>query len=348
MSDPTPTEAATQDAETLPREQQRAMQLAVRLQWFNIAYLILTVAVMFTVAGQSKAMRAGWIEDALSMLSPVAFLVGAWVLRKPPTPRYPYGRHRSMAMAHLVGGSALLAMGVYLVGESALGVVSGERPPIGLAVLFGHAFWSGWLMSGVAAVTVIVPFFLGRAKMRLSRVLHDKVLYANAQMNKADWSTGLATSVGVLGVGLGLWWADAAAAALVGLSIAKDGVDNLRAVTKDLIDGRATTFDQTPHPLIGRVEEKAREAAWVRDARARIRDQSHVLHTELFLVPTAGAAVTAGQLDDLRARIHQLDWKLHDVVVTVTGSFPAYFGVEAADVGEDIDDDSAEDDDDRA
>lgn len=37
--------------------------------------------------------------------------------------------------------------------------------------------------------------------------MHDKVLHADAKMNKADWMTAAAALVGVLGIGLGWWWA---------------------------------------------------------------------------------------------------------------------------------------------
>src|SRR5699024_12496427 len=80
--------------------------------------------------------------------------------------------------------------------------------------------------------------------------LHDKVLFADADINKADWSTAVATIAGVLGVGLGLWWADAVAALLVSLSILRDGVKNLRGSIGGLTDAEARTYDeQEPHPL---------------------------------------------------------------------------------------------------
>ena len=64
---------------------------------------------------------------------------------------------------------------------------------------------------------------MGRIKLRYAEQLSDKVLRADADMNKADWLTGLATAVGVLGIGLGFWWADAVAALVVSISISKDG-----------------------------------------------------------------------------------------------------------------------------
>jgi len=47
-------------------------------------------------------------------------------------------------------------------------------------------------------------------------------------MNKANWLTAGAAMVGVVGIGFGLWWADAAAAAIIPLDITEDGVSNPR------------------------------------------------------------------------------------------------------------------------
>src|SRR5699024_11581398 len=108
--------------------------------------------------------------------------------------------------------------------ESVVALLTVDRPPIGLTVIGGQAIWAGWLMVIVMVVTSIGPVFLGRRKLHLAEQLHDKVLHADSDMGRADWTTAVATIAGVLGVGFGLWWADAAAALLVSLLIVRDGV----------------------------------------------------------------------------------------------------------------------------
>ena len=83
--------------------------------------------------------------------------------------------------------------------------------------------------------------FLGRAKLKLSETLHDKVLYADADMNKADWTTGVAAIAGIVGIGIGWWWADSVAALLISLSIVRDGLRNLKGAVAALMDTRART-----------------------------------------------------------------------------------------------------------
>jgi divalent metal cation (Fe/Co/Zn/Cd) transporter len=61
----------------------------------------------------------------------------------------------------------------------------------------------GWLMLPALAWSGLPAVFLGRAKISLAEELHNKVLYADAKMNKADWLTASAAMVGVVGIGSG-------------------------------------------------------------------------------------------------------------------------------------------------
>lgn len=276
------------------------------------------------VAGQSQAMRAAWLEDMLSFLPPIAFLLATRFIRVRPDPRHPYGHHRAMDTAHLVAGTALLIMGAVLIISSALSLVSGEKPPMGNIVLFGQAIWTGWLMVAVMVFTAIGPVILGRMKIKLAKPLHDKVLSADADMNKADWSTSVATIVGVLGIGVGLWWMDSVAAILVALSIIKDGVTNMKSAVEDLTDTRTRGVTGDVSPLIEDAEELARRAPWVASSAARLRDQGHLAHLEMFVVPHHGAGPDLDQLAELEKQLRELNWRLHDVVVVPTRTIPAF------------------------
>ncbi len=311
-------------AETLPPAQQRALRRAVRLEWGTLAFLATAITAVGLVTGNSQAMRAAWIEDLLSLAPPLAFLLSVRIIARPATPAYPYGFFRSVGIAHLVAGVALFAMGAFLLVESVLTLLRAERPPIGSVVLFGQSVWLGWLMMGVMALTIPLPIWFGRQKMKLARQLHNKVLYADADMNKADWMTAVGSIVGVAGIGLGWWWADAAAAIFIAASIAWDGVKNTRAAVTDLMDTRATTFDdREPHPDVDRVHDYLSSLRWVADVRTRTRDQGQFFHIEAFVIPRHGRAPSLRRLEAAQEGARALDWKLHDLVVVPVAHFPA-------------------------
>lgn len=307
----------------LPPEQSRALRRAVRLAWGTIGFLVVGVTLVYLVMGSSQAMKAAWTEDLLSFIPPVSFLVAVRFARRRPTPAHPYGYHRSVGIGHLVAATALLAMGTFLVVDSGSGLLKAEHPPVGVVHLGGHVIWAGWPMVAAMVLTGVPPVLLGRAKLPLARTLHDRVLYADADMNKADWMTALGTIVGVLGIGAGLWWADAAAALFIAGSILRDGVTNLRVAAAALMDARATTVDGTEvHPLVGQVDAYLAAVPWVAAARSRVRDQGHVFHVESFVVPRGGTAPGPDDLAALREGVVALDWKVQDLVVVPVEQLP--------------------------
>lgn len=306
----------------LPEEQQRALRSAIRWEVFTIGYTTVTIAVIALVVGGSQAMKTAWIEDMLSLIPQIAFLVSLLFIRRHPTPDFPFGLHRVMGIGHLVAGVALLAVGGNLAIESIWGLVRGEHPAIGTVRLFGQTIWLGWLMVAVMAIVIIGPFFYGHAKAKLAPKLHNKVLYADADMAKADWTTTVASIVGVMGVGIGWWWLDGAAALFISLGIVWDGIRNTRAAVRDLIDQRARTVDDAePHPLIARIVADLERQPWVRAAGVRMRDMGQVFHVEAFVVP-ARRKVSVDQLERARREIADLDWKMQDVSVVVVAELP--------------------------
>ncbi|WP_313677586.1 cation diffusion facilitator family transporter [Corynebacterium stationis] len=302
----------------LPEQQQETMRKAVRMERVTIGFVIVTIVLVGAVAGQSQAMRSAWVEDMLSLVPPLAFLIASRVVRIASNRRQPYGYHRAIAIGHQAAALALLVMGGLLVFESISALIKQEKPPIGVVVLFGQDIWMGWLMIVVMAISAIPMVILGRIKLRLAKELHDKLLYADADMAKADWGTAAATIIGVLGIGLGFWWADSIAALVISVSIVKDGITNIRAAVTGLSDAQATRYDDAAaHPLTTEVEKRARETAWVLQTRARVREQGHIFHTELFVVPVEGYVPTPAETADLHKRIEKLDWKLQDTVIAV-------------------------------
>ena len=76
-------------------------------------------------------MRAAWLEDMLSFLPPIAFLVATRIIRRRPNPTHPHGYHRATGVAHLVAATALLIMGGFLIYSSVMSLVAVENPRSG-------------------------------------------------------------------------------------------------------------------------------------------------------------------------------------------------------------------------
>lgn len=194
----------------LPPDKHETLVKAVRLEWISIVYLVTAITLLYFTLGSSQAMKAAWVEDILGLTPPIAFLVASRIRNRQPNDRFPYGYHRATSVAYLCASVALLALGAFILYDSVSKLIKFEHPPIDLVKPFGdRPIWLGWLMLAALAYSTAPQVLLGRLKQPLAKELNDKVLYADAEMNRADWLTGCAAMLGVVGIGFGLWWADA-------------------------------------------------------------------------------------------------------------------------------------------
>ncbi|MDQ4024327.1 MAG: cation diffusion facilitator family transporter [Actinomycetota bacterium] len=304
-----------QPGHELPPEKERVHARAVRMEWLTIGYLLSAIFFIYLTLGSSQAMKTAWFEDILSLIPAISFLIATRVRRRDPDRAHPYGWHRAMSIAYLIASLALLSMGFFLLLDAVMSLAAFEHPTIGTVVLFEHEVWLGWLMIPAAAYSAFPAMVLGRMKLPLARELHDKVLYADAKMNKADWLTGVAAIAGVTGIAFGLWWADGVAAAVISADILHDGVANMRRAVVDLMDAAPVRVDDSGvEPLPARLETEVKKLAWVRDARVRMRDEGHVFFGEVFVVPADDERLTE-RLEEAREELRRLDWRLHDLVL---------------------------------
>jgi cation diffusion facilitator family transporter len=300
----------------LPPDKHEKLLKAVRLEWISIVYLVTAITLLYFTLGSSQAMKAAWVEDILGLTPPIAFLVASRIRNRKPNDRFPYGYHRATAVAYLCASVALLALGAFILYDSVSKLVKFEHPPIDLVKPFGdRPVWLGWLMLGALAYSTAPQVLLGRLKQPLAKELNDKVLYADAEMNRADWMTGCAAMLGVVGIGFGLWWADSVAASLISLDIVRDGGKNLRVAVVDLMDKEPTVVDDSrADPLPLWIKNELMLMDWVKDAEVRLRESGHVFVGEAFVVPVDNEDLV-NRLEWANEHLLGLDWRLHELVI---------------------------------
>jgi cation diffusion facilitator family transporter len=304
----------------LPPTQDQANRKAIRLEWLSLVYWITAIIAVYFTLGQSQAMKAAWVEDILALFPPIAFLVASRYRHREPNELFPWGYHRAITVAYVVATVALLALGLFILIDSVHRLLEGTHPPIGMVEVFDTQVWAGWLMLGALAYSGIPPFFLGRMKKPLSATLHDKVLFADAKMNQADVLTASAAAVGVIGIGFGLWWADAVAAIVIALDILHDGFKFTKESVADLMDEVPKTHDEKDiHPVIDAVKEQVAKTDWVGTAVVRLREHGHLISGGVFVVPRRTQRLPH-RIEELIARIQNVDWRLRDITVTVVRS----------------------------
>ena len=227
-----------------PPHVEEGIRKGARLEYWTLAWLVTVVPLMFIVMGSSQAMKTVWIEDMLGFIPPTVYLISARFERREPSEKFPAGFDRVNSLAFIISAVALTLMGAYLLFEAVMTLAMKEHPTVGTTRLFGRDIWLGWPMIAVLLWSTIPSMILGRLKHPVARTIHDKILHTDAKMQKADWMTGLAAIAGVIGIGLGFWWADAAAAGFISFGILHDGITELRSATAELVDGAPRKLEE--------------------------------------------------------------------------------------------------------
>jgi cation diffusion facilitator family transporter len=298
-----------------PAEQQKQRHRAAKLSWLSLVLLASTAIAVYLTLGQSEAMKTAWIEDLMALIPPAVLLVALKLENREPNERYPYGYFRVLSIAFLITSALLTLVGVWLLFDSTMKLIGGERAPIGTMTLFGRTVWSGWLMIAALGYCVAIGILLGRLKQPVANKLTDKALAADADMNKAGWMSEGAAIVGIVLIGYGQWWGDATAAAFISLNILRDGWINLRQVVADLMDESPTEMGgMEMENLPAKVRTAAEQLPWVEKAAVRLREQGHVIAGEVFVVPRTEQDLVrrVEEASDLLCRV---DWRIYSLTV---------------------------------
>lgn len=294
-----------------------AEKKAVRLEWFSLAYLATLVPIMFAVMGSSQAMKTAWIEDVLSLIPPTLFLITNRIRKKQATPHFPRGFARATSIGFLLAAVTLLVFGLSLTVGGATALITRDKPIIGNESIFGYSLWSGWLMLAAIAYSGIPPVILGRIKVKLAEPIHDKVLYTDAMMNKGDWMSSGATAIGVLGIGLGFWWTDALAAILVSLDISRDGWNQVKDATTELIGRAPKSLDGKYLDLPEQVKKLVESFTWVAAANIHMYEHGRLIYTEVNVILPSNQKLEAPLVQSATQKIKDLNWRLEDIVFTI-------------------------------
>jgi cobalt-zinc-cadmium efflux system protein len=264
----------------VPRELREPMKRAVRLEWWNIGFTISIIVVMGLVLGNSQTMKTAWVEDTLGLIPPIFFLVAVHFEKKGATPTFPFGFDRTHSLAFLIAAVALAGVGGMLLWDAANTLLAREHATVASIHILGRDIWLGWLMLGAQLYSIVPPLIIGRLELPLARQMQDEVLFTDSKMNKANWQTGAAGLAGVIGLGLGWWWADSAAAAFISVGIIADGWNALRIATAELIDGVPRDLGSVaPDPEAERLVEKL--AAQYPGADIRLRETGRYIHAQV-------------------------------------------------------------------
>jgi divalent metal cation (Fe/Co/Zn/Cd) transporter len=195
---------------TTTSDKEQLNRTALRLEYgtigWNVGEAVLTIS-LGAVASSLALIGFGTV----SIIEVFASLVVVWHLK----PGHERSSPERTARAHRLVAVAFAAFTVALTIAGVRDLATGRRPdesPWGIAYL---------------AITALVMFGLAVANRRIAARLDSSPLRAEATMTFLDGVLSTATMLGLLlNAVAGWWWADPAAALLVGLAAANEAREN--------------------------------------------------------------------------------------------------------------------------
>jgi divalent metal cation (Fe/Co/Zn/Cd) transporter len=192
------------------------LRRGLRLEYLTVGWNLVegTVAVGAALVAGSVALL-GFGAD--SFVESASGLVLVWRLIAERRAADPESIEHIESRAQKLVGFSLFALAAFIVVDAAMTLARGERPEPSVVGI------------GVTAVSLVVMWWLARAKGRIARALGSRAMESDAFQTKACWWLSLVALAGVgLNAAFGWWWADPVAALGMTYFLIREGVESWR------------------------------------------------------------------------------------------------------------------------
>lgn len=183
------------------------------------------IKIGFGILGQSAALIADGIHSLSDLLSDLLVIIAVRLGSREADYEHPYGHRRFETIATVILGSSLIIIG----GTLAWAVMNRMANPEHLPV-------PNQLSLAIAAVSILINEWLYQYTKRIALKTRSKLLMANAWHQRSDAITSVVVLFGIGAVMLGYPLADAIAAIVVALMVAKIGLNLVLDSIKELVD----------------------------------------------------------------------------------------------------------------
>jgi cation diffusion facilitator family transporter len=183
------------------------------------------IKIGFGILGQSAALIADGIHSLSDLLSDLLVIIAVRLGSREADYEHPYGHRRFETIATVILGISLIAIGGLITWSVMERMANPEHLPVPNA-----------LCLGIAAVSILINEWLYHYTKRIAKKTRSKLLMANAWHQRSDAISSLVVLFGIGAVMLGYPLADAIAAIVVALMVAKIGLGLVLDSIKELVD----------------------------------------------------------------------------------------------------------------
>lgn len=268
---------------------------AMRTLWLSLVVLGATAIfqIVVVILSGSVALLADSVHNVGDALTAVPLAVAFVLLRRPRTPRLPYGWGRAEDFAGLAVVAIILLSAIYAAYEAIDRLIDPSVPSHLLATAIAGAV--GFIGNEWVAVY----------RIRSGERIGSAALVADGYHARIDGFTSLAVVLGVIGVALGFELADPIVGLLISMVILRIVWQSIRTIGLRALDGvEAGTVDA----IRARAESVPGVEA-VEDVRARWI--GHVIRAEVMIAVEASATVHTAHEIAVRVRAALVDGVEH-------------------------------------
>ncbi len=286
------------DAEQIARMKSRVTYVGAAVNVF-----LSVIKISIGIIGQSAALIADGIHSLSDLLSDLFVIVAIKMGSREADFDHPYGHRRYETLA-----TVLLGLGLMVIsGGIAWDVVDRMEHPEKLLIPDQHTL-------AVALVSILANEWLYHYTKRIGQKTRSKLLMANAWHHRSDAISSVVVLFGIAAVLWGYHYADAIAAIIVSLMVAKIGFDLVMESINELVD------TALPEERVKEIRKAIKTTDGVREIHLlRTRQMGEDAYVDAHIVVDPRITVSEGHQigDAVRDRLKQEFDDIQDVLVHV-------------------------------
>lgn len=267
--------------------------------WANIGLLI--VKLIGGVLGGSQALIADAVHSLSDVIIAILVIVGLKVSSSPPDDDHHWGHGNIEFIVSAIIGMLLVCTAITITIVSLLSILKRE--------MYNPSILAVW----AAAISVVANEIMFRHSLCAGEQVDSPAMIANAWENRSDVFSSLAVLVGVFGARMGVVILDPIAAIIVGIVIAKNGLETLMLGVRGMTD--SSFDDKAMLSQIRKLVLKENGIVDVGRLRARKTGQKVWIDLEAIFKPEMKVAEVKKIIDSIRKSIADKFERIGDVVI---------------------------------
>jgi cation diffusion facilitator family transporter len=283
--------AKTHNADQVTRLKSRVTYIAA---FVNI--ILAGIKIGFGIVGRSEALIADGIHSLSDLLSDLFVIVAIKLGSREADHDHPYGHRRFETMATVLLGGSLIV----IAGGIAWDVIERILHPETLLVPDRNTLI-------IAVISILANEWLYQYTKRVAKQTRSKLLLANAWHHRSDAISSIVVLFGIMAVFYGYPFADAIAAVIVALMVAKIGLSLMLESIRELVD---TSLSDTQTDAIRKKIKATEGVRSIHLLRTRQMGEDSFIDTHIVVDPkitvSEGHMIGDAVRDNLKAQFEDV------------------------------------------